>query len=273
MTSELLSKIPTYKHLLTDFVRSPEAMPFFHLLRDGQPMTPISLRNIFPGYGSFTQVGELIFCNNKKPLPGKCPKAVFTLMGPSTAGKDEVLKTASYRMFKGITRILTVTNRLRDSVVRREGLTSEYIFCSAEEIEQMIAAGQFIETVIQGGFTYGTPTASVEAALLEKSPFVVWRGDVNGSIAMRGWFAEHYPETPFVSLFVLPNMPPRQYFQRLADKRGWEDTIRWRLKRAIHDLAMAPSVADVILLNPPEPGGKPIRAAAAMCEFLESLRV
>lgn len=271
MASELLRQIPTYKHFLTDFIRSPEVGPFLHLLRDKRPMGPKMLVDVFPDYNRFVQTteGGLIYLNDQITLPQRGKQAAFALMGLSAAGKDTVLKVASCSISGGIVRILTATDRAITNERQEQG---EYHFYSTEQMQQMVDSEQLIEYVVQGNRIYGTPIASVENALSTQSPFVVWRGDVEGSVEIKRWLAQHHPNVPSVSIFVLPNMSFTQYLDRLIKKRGIEEVLKWRLKKAVRDLQRVPEVTDAVLLNPPEPNGIPTQAAAAMCEFLESLR-
>ena len=237
--------------------------------RSKEIISPVMLTGKFPEYANFQpwSSNELIYLRNGRVLtPAK--KAVVAFMGPSASGKDSIRNEVEKLWPNGLTKIKTATTRIIDGKARKETGDS-YTFCSESEFSEMKRQGKFIETVHQGSHHYGTPTSSLENAIAEPEPVKLWLGELIGAEHLRAWMAQHHPDVPFISVFVLPNMTLDDYLKRIFQKRGASQAF-WRATKAVWELSNAPRSVDAFVLNPFDVSGAPIKASFAVKQFFDS---
>lgn len=161
---------------------------------------------------------------------------LFVISGPSGAGKGSVYQQIMERT--NIKRSVSVTTREpRDGEV--EGVN--YYFRSVEQYQQMIAAGEFLETAAVYDNYYGTPKAPVYENL-EKGCDVMLEVDIHGAKSAK----KHYPDA--ITIFL---MTPD--FETLRDRligRGSETevSLKTRLGAAKRELATY-NMFDYIVFN------------------------
>jgi guanylate kinase len=113
---------------------------------------------------------------------------------PVATGKDSVIRGLLER-FPTWTRNITTTSRPpRPGNI--EGV--DYYFVSAEEFEQKITAGDFIEYNVFSGNFYGTERARLEK-LLDTYPVVITQADVHGK------FNFDKANIPHLAIFLKPD--------------------------------------------------------------------
>jgi len=149
---------------------------------------------------------------------------VFVISGPSGSGKTTLCKELRRdpRLRVGV----SVTTRLpRDA--EKNGV--HYRFCSTEEFERMIAAGELLEHAKVLGNYYGTPREPLERAVAEGLNYVL-NIDVQGAMTLKMVL----PDAAFI--FVAP--PDEAELRRRLEKRGTEteDQISQRLELAKREM-------------------------------------
>jgi len=88
---------------------------------------------------------------------------LVVLSGPGGAGKDTMVRILK-KTYSNLHYVVTVTTRPK----RQDEIDWEhYHFVSDEEFDQMVAEGEFLESVRFFDYRYGTPKSQVEKALNE----------------------------------------------------------------------------------------------------------
>lgn len=149
---------------------------------------------------------------------------LVVISGPSGAGKGTIYSKVIEQT--GMKRSVSVTTR-KPRPGEVEGVN--YFFRTEEEYQQMIAAGEFLETAAVYHNYYGTPKAPVFENL-EKGYDVLFEVDVHGAKSIK----KKYPEA--VAIFV---MTPD--FETLGERlrgRGTEseESLKIRLGAAKREL-------------------------------------
>lgn len=162
---------------------------------------------------------------------------LVVISGPSGAGKGTIYnKVLSLR--PDIRKSISVTTRA-PRPNEQDGV--HYHFRTIEQYQQMIAAGEFLETASVYNNFYGTPKAPV-FEMLANGDDVMFEIDTLGNKQIRA----KYPEC--VSIFIMtPSF--RVLEQRLRDRHtDSEDSIRTRLGNARRELEQY-SDFDYIVFN------------------------
>ena len=158
------------------------------------------------------------------------------ISGPSGAGKGSIYKKVIERT--GMKRSVSVTTRppRPDEV---EGIS--YYFRTEEQYQQMIAAGEFLETAEVYSNYYGTPKAPVFENL-ENGYDVLFEVDVHGARSIK----KKYPEA--VAIFVMT--PTFEILEERLRARGTEteDSLKTRLGAAKQELSKY-ELFDYIVFN------------------------
>ena len=162
--------------------------------------------------------------------------SLFIISGPSGAGKGTIYNRviAETDMKKSI----SVTTR-KPRAGEIEGV--HYYFRTEEQYQQMIAAGEFLETAEVHRNYYGTPKAPV-LEYLDKGQDVLFDIDVNGAQAIK----KKYPDA--VGIFLMT--PTWEILeQRLRDRMTeTESSLKIRLSAARRELSQY-HLFDYIVFN------------------------
>lgn len=161
---------------------------------------------------------------------------LVVISGPSGAGKGTIYK-----------RIIAETDMKRSiSVTTRAPRPGEvdgvdYYFRTEEEYQQMIAAGEFLETAAVYENYYGTPKAPVFENL-ENGSDVLFEVDVHGARSIK----KKYPEA--VAIFVMT--PTFEDLEKRLRARGTEseESLKTRLGAAKRELGKY-ELFDYIVFN------------------------
>lgn len=149
---------------------------------------------------------------------------LFVISGPSGAGKGTIYSRVIEQT--GMKRSVSVTTRKpREGEV--EGVN--YFFRTEEQYQQMIAAGEFLETAEVYKNFYGTPKAPVFENL-DNGYDVLFEVDVHGSRSIK----KKYPEA--IAIFVMT--PDFETLERRLRGRGTETeaSLKTRLGAARREL-------------------------------------
>lgn len=161
---------------------------------------------------------------------------LVVISGPSGAGKGTVYQRVIERT--GMKRSVSVTTR-KPRPGEVEGIN--YFFRSEEEYQQMIAAGEFLETAEVYKNYYGTPKAPVYENL-DKGSDVLFEVDVHGARSIK----KQYPEA--VTIFLMT--PDFKTLEARLRGRGTEseDSLKTRLGAAKRELGKY-EMFDYIVFN------------------------
>lgn len=149
---------------------------------------------------------------------------LVVISGPSGAGKGTIYRNVIERT--GMERSVSVTTRQpRPGEV--DGV--DYYFRTEEQYQQMIAAGEFLETAAVYNNFYGTPKAPVFANL-ESGRDVLFEVDVHGARSIK----KKYPEA--ICIFIMT--PDFRTLETRLKGRGTEtpSSLQTRLSAAKHEL-------------------------------------
>lgn len=152
---------------------------------------------------------------------------MFVLSSPSGAGKTTLSRLLIERM-PGLTMSVSATTRpMRPGEV--EG--RDYHFVSKDQFERMTKNDELLEWAVVFDNRYGTPRASVEAAL-SAGRDVLFDIDWQGTQQLR-----QKAETDVVSVFILP--PSAADLEKRLHTRAQDsdEVIRGRMSRATHELS------------------------------------
>ncbi len=154
---------------------------------------------------------------------------LFVLSAPSAAGKTTLIR----RLFGAYPHLAeTVTFSVSHTTRRpREGEVDgvDYHFVGDDELDEMVAAGRFLEWAVVHGRRYGTSAAAVDACL-ESGRDVILDIDVQGALQV----FRLRPEAP--SIFILP--PSFEVLEERLRGRGQDDPaqIERRLTTALEEM-------------------------------------
>lgn len=149
---------------------------------------------------------------------------LVVISGPSGAGKGTIYRNVIERT--GMERSVSVTTRQpRPGEV--DGV--DYFFRTEEQYQQMIAAGEFLETAAVYNNFYGTPKAPVFANL-ENGKDVLFEVDVHGARSIK----KKYHEA--ICIFIMT--PDFRTLETRLKNRGTEtpSSLQTRLSAARHEL-------------------------------------
>ena len=203
-----------------------------------------------PDYNRFQQlptIHPLIW--GKRELSQLTPveKHMVAFFGPAAAGKDTILQNITFPF----TQVKTHTTREKRT---HTTLETKYIFIRPEQFEALKQRDEFIETLLQTAGNYGTTKTEVEKALQSTNQIIVWRGEETGLPAVWTWLTKTHPTVQHHVVFVLPKMSLVELAARIIQKRGLNQA-EGRVKKAIKEIIDAGSIADFLVLNPPQQDG------------------
>lgn len=161
---------------------------------------------------------------------------LFVISGPSGAGKGTIYSRVIEQT--GMKRSVSVTTR-KPRPGEIEGVN--YFFRTEEQYQQMIAAGEFLETAEVYKNFYGTPKAPVFENL-ENGYDVLFEVDVHGAKSIK----KKYPEA--ISIFVMT--PDFEILEQRLRGRGTETeaSLNTRLGAAKRELGKY-EMFDYIVFN------------------------
>lgn len=162
---------------------------------------------------------------------------LIVMCGPSGAGKGTVYNSVLERMPE-IKRSVSVTTRA-PRAGEQEGVN--YYFRTLPQYQQMIAAGEFLETAAVFDNHYGTPKAPV-MEMLQKGQDVMFEIDVVGARQIKAKYAE--------SILIFIMTPDFKTLEQRLRGRGTESeaSIKTRLAGAKGEL-MQYQMFDYIIFN------------------------
>ncbi len=161
---------------------------------------------------------------------------LVVISGPSGAGKGTIYRRVIEQT--GMMRSVSVTTRApRPGEI--DGV--DYFFRSEEQYQQMIAAGEFLETVAVFNNFYGTPKAPVFENL-ENGKDVLFEVDVHGAKSIK----KKYPEA--ITIFIMT--PDFAILETRLRSRGTESesSLKTRLSSAKNELGRY-ELFDYIVFN------------------------
>lgn len=161
---------------------------------------------------------------------------LFVISGPSGAGKGTIYARVIEKT--GMKRSVSVTTR-KPRPGEVEGVN--YFFRTEEQYQQMIAAGEFLETAEVYNNFYGTPKAPVFENL-DNGYDVLFEVDVHGAKSIK----KKYPEA--ISVFVMT--PDFEVLEERLRGRGTETeaSLKTRLGAAKRELGKY-EMFDYIVFN------------------------
>lgn len=149
--------------------------------------------------------------------------AILLISGPSGCGKSTLLKEVYKDINEYYFSISTTTRAPREG--EKHGV--DYLFCSKEEFEKDIAAGNFLEYADVHGNYYGTSLKPVKEALAQEK-LVIFDIDVQGHDLVKKTELASYVTSVFITTPSLKELENRLN-NRATDSK---DVIEKRVKNA-----------------------------------------
>jgi guanylate kinase len=167
----------------------------------------------------------------------KKPK-LFAFAAPSGGGKTSIIKPL-LKKYPEIEFSVSATTR---SMRPGETDGKDYFFLSAQEFEQLIASGGFVEHEFFFDNHYGTLKREVDRAL-KAGHSMIFDVDVKGALSIR----RMYPDES-VLIFIVP--PDLETLEQRLRSRGTEDEqkVRTRLQRAAMEMETGKQF-DAVVVN------------------------
>ena len=165
------------------------------------------------------------------------PGNLFVVAAPSGAGKSSLVK-ALRELDSQVQPSVSHTTRPPRG---QEKHGREYFFVSAQEFDQMVLAGAFVEWAHVHGQRYGTSKKMIEDRIAQGAD-VILEIDYQGALQIKRIFANA------VLVFILP--PSWEELRSRLERRGEDspEVIELRLKNAAEELSKAPQF-DFVIIN------------------------
>ena len=165
------------------------------------------------------------------------PGNLFVVAAPSGAGKSSLVK-ALRELDSQVQPSVSHTTRPPRG---QEKHGREYFFVSAQEFDQMVLAGAFVEWAHVHGQRYGTSKKMIEDRIAQGAD-VILEIDYQGALQIKRIFANA------VLVFILP--PSWEELRSRLERRGEDspEVIELRLRNAAEELSKAPEF-DFVIIN------------------------
>lgn len=166
----------------------------------------------------------------ESPTPGD-PASLGTLVvvsGPSGVGKSTIVQHLKQRLNAQLS--VSATTR-PPGPTETDG--RNYYFLNAQQFEQKVRDGEFLEHAEYLGYRYGTPAGPVREAL-RKGNIVLLEIEIHGGLQV----AAMMPDA--VMVYILPPARSKALDERLQGRgRDHQETIRQRLAHADEEIRWA----------------------------------
>lgn len=163
---------------------------------------------------------------------------IFVLSAPAGTGKTTLVRMLTAEFPEAVVESISFTTR---SIAAGEVQGRDYFFVSAEEFQQKLKEGEFLESARVFQHNYGTSKAEVEKEQ-KQGKHVVLVIDTQGAMKLK---VERFPA---IFIFVAP--PSLEELKKRLVKRQREsrENIEERLKFAAHEMEQA-NQYDYLIIN------------------------